>query len=75
MLPVEIPVHVGNGIKMWKTGRVTKCAGCPATIVWCKTHQDMKAPVNVQPDGSGDYTSHFATCPQGSRFRKKKGGS
>ena len=42
------------------------CRSCSAPIVWCKTPAGKRAPVN--PEG----TSHFSTCPQADRWRRRK---
>ena len=44
----------------------SSCRGCGSTIFWIKTAAGKMMPVD--PDG----TSHFATCPEALRFRKKK---
>lgn len=41
------------------------CASCKATIYWIVTDAKRRMPVN--PDG----TSHFATCPNASKHRKR----
>ena len=44
------------------------CKGCSAWIYWIRTNRGSMMPVD--PDG----TSHFATCPNAQRFRKRKEG-
>jgi hypothetical protein len=59
---------------------VTKCRSCGAHVFWVVSDRTGgKFPVDVQPDDEGHvlvdgtyYTSHFATCPQAQRWRKKK---
>jgi len=46
---------------------VTHCRSCAARIVWIKTESGKNMPVNAE----GDPTSHFATCPDANRWRKK----
>lgn len=41
------------------------CRACGAPLAWCLTRAGKRAPLN--PDG----TSHFATCPEASRFRTR----
>lgn len=41
------------------------CKGCKAIIYWIKTESGR--PMPVDPDG----TSHFASCPNASDFRKQ----
>lgn len=41
------------------------CRSCGAVISWFITPRGKSAPLN--PDG----TSHFATCPQADRWRKR----
>jgi hypothetical protein len=42
------------------------CRSCGARIRWAVTTKGARAPLN--PDG----TSHFATCPDADRWRKKR---
>jgi len=64
--------------------KVANCKSCGAEIVWVKTNAGKNHPVNAEPekriillDGGAQvmdaYTSHFATCPDADKFRKKKG--
>jgi hypothetical protein len=58
---------------------VTRCRSCQALIVWLKTKAGRMMPVNY--DGTvieldthyvhGRHTSHFATCPNALKHRKK----
>jgi hypothetical protein len=41
------------------------CRSCNALILWCQTRSGKRAPLN--PDG----TSHFASCPQASTWRRR----
>jgi len=42
----------------------SSCRGCGATIYWIITESGKRMPVD--PDGH----SHFASCPEASRFRQ-----
>ena len=42
-----------------------KCKSCLATIYWIKTHAGKAMPVD--PDG----LSHYGTCPDADKWRKK----
>lgn len=42
------------------------CRSCGAEILWIVTSAGKRAPMNL--DGT---TSHFATCPQADRWRKR----
>ena len=42
------------------------CRGCRATIYWIVTAAGRRMPVDA------DGVSHFATCPDHAKFRKKK---
>lgn len=68
------------------TGRVTfeippdaergRCRGCGAAIAWIVTDKGRRMPVNLEEWRPTDGTSvrgesHFATCPDAKRFRKK----
>lgn len=44
--------------------------GCGATILWCTTSAGGAIPIDVVPLADGRYESHFASCPDASRFRK-----
>lgn len=50
----------------WRPGdHVSRCRSCDARIVWCVTPRGKRAPVNP------DATSHFASCPDADRWRKR----
>ena len=61
------------------------CKGCGAAIIWIKTPAGKATPVDrfpqklwtyVEPYGwslRDCYVSHFATCPNASKFRKPRG--
>lgn len=44
----------------------SKCRSCGAPIEWVLTESGKRMPVD--PDG----TSHFVTCPEASKWRKKR---
>lgn len=46
--------------------RVAHCKACFAPMLWVLTTKGNRAPLN--PDG----TSHFASCPEAERFRRKR---
>lgn len=52
----------------WQVSDLGACRSCGERIAWCITPAGKRAPVD--PDG----TSHFATCPQADRWRRKRGG-
>ncbi len=63
-----------------------ECRGCKATVYWIVTENDRRMPVNCDVPGglrpirftgggatmkdNGRGLSHFADCPQATRFRK-----
>jgi hypothetical protein len=56
-----------------------KCRSCGAEIVWLKTINGKNMPVDAETFEDGDelfepkrHTSHFATCPDAEKFRRKK---
>jgi hypothetical protein len=44
----------------------THCRSCDALVLWLESTNGKRAPMN--PDG----VSHFATCPDADRWRKKR---
>ena len=48
------------------------CKGCGEGIVWIVTKKGKRAPMNLQPDANGKPVSHFATCPDRDKFRRKE---
>lgn len=50
------------------------CNSCDAKIVWGKTRNGKRVPIDVPEDGeeiaSGIYVSHFSTCPDADKHRK-----
>jgi hypothetical protein len=58
---------------------IAMCASCGAEIRWTRTRAGKKMPVDAVTIGAGEFeydptkhTSHFATCPHASDWRKKK---
>lgn len=43
---------------------IRRCRGCDAVILWCVTPNNKRSPHDR------DGVSHFATCPEASRFRR-----
>jgi hypothetical protein len=68
--------------------RPALCTSCGAEIVWCRTITGKATPMQADENGEWiivqgiahrgqsvgvqRYTSHFATCPQASSWRKRK---
>lgn len=57
--------------------RITRCRSCQAKIIWFKTITGKNIPIDadtVEPDDEdldmSRHVSHFATCPDGDRWRK-----
>ncbi len=61
--------------------RIVRCSTCNARIIWLKTQKGANMPVDadsVEPedqifDAAGGHISHFATCPDAFKHRKKRG--
>lgn len=45
----------------------SKCSGCGAKVYWTQ-HPRTGGKMILDPDGQ----SHFSSCPQADRFRKKR---
>jgi hypothetical protein len=57
---------------------IAHCRSCLAPICWLRTVSGKWMPVNAETAEEGDevfqhgkHVSHYATCPQGSRWRRK----
>lgn len=50
--------------------RVERCRSCGAAIVWGYTKNGRPCPYDFV-DGQATTVSHFATCPQASRWSKR----
>jgi hypothetical protein len=48
-----------------------QCIGCHAPIDWYWTPDGKKMPMDPMNDQDSPAISHFATCPEAGRFRKK----
>lgn len=46
--------------------------GCHRPILWCVTERGRMMPVDPDPDAEGLYTSHFATCRDAGKFRRRR---
>lgn len=60
---------------------MSKCRSCQAPIRWIRTAVGKPMPLDFAPSPNGNvrhdgemYTSHFATCPDAKRWRKREGG-
>ena len=59
--------------------QISRCRSCGAEIVWMKTDLGKNIPVDaddvVDPEATvfdpDTMTSHFATCPDANKWRKK----
>lgn len=58
---------------------IMTCRSCGAAIVWLGTKAGKSMPVNADTFAPGDtqydgarHKSHFATCPQGNQWRRKR---
>jgi hypothetical protein len=49
-----------------------RCRGCGEHIEWWFTPEGGRMPFNMMPEADSQPISHFATCPEAERFRKKK---
>jgi len=60
--------------------KITQCKSCGAEIVWMKTQRGKNIPVDAETiDDKGaevfdpdTMTTHFETCPDAYKWRKKK---
>lgn len=63
-----------------KAQRCRSCRSCGASIIWLKTMAGKNMPVDYDSVHSlettfnpkGGHVSHFSTCPNASRHRKRK---
>ena len=66
MFDDEVPAFVGWTLpEGWKPDNIGRCRSCRAEVLWCITPAGKKAPVD--PDG----TSHFASCPDATAWRRR----
>lgn len=64
-------IQIAGGSKVvvdWSAKGI--CRACGAEMVWCTTRNQKKMPLSRQPGASGEYESHFASCPRANKFRK-----
>ena len=76
---VAIEVHGAGGVVLdWHVlqsdfdKRRPECRSCGDPILWATTDKDRRNPLNPEPDDQGIYTSHFATCPNAGRHRRRR---
>jgi hypothetical protein len=50
----------------WEIVSVARCRGCHQLIAWARTPSGRSAPLDR------DGVSHFATCPDAARFRRRR---
>lgn len=61
----DVPAFVGWTIPAGQTPQnVGRCRSCGAEILWCLTAAGRKSPTDR------DGTSHFATCPHATAWRR-----
>ena len=75
---VYIFLRRGKMIENTKESRCRSCRSCSAPIIWLKTKNFKKIPVDYDSvEGMemmfepGKHVSHFATCPNASKHRRK----
>ncbi len=68
----EIALEGGAVIRLYDQAEKAKCKACGKEITFGITGRGHRMP--VEQDEQGKWVSHFATCPEAKRFRKKKGG-
>jgi len=58
---------------------IQHCRSCNAEILFVETAKGHMMPVNYKPEFENDkeydktkHISHFSTCPEADKFRKKK---
>lgn len=49
----------------------TRCQGCMKSIEFWATPAGKTLPMEAMPHPYSEALSHFATCPEAERFRKK----
>jgi hypothetical protein len=59
--------------------RITRCKSCRAKIIWFKTAAGKNMPIDADTVEADDeeidldrHVSHFATCPDADKFRKRE---
>lgn len=72
-LPDTVRVRVGPLYDQeWRVDNVGECRQCAATIFWCITLNNNRAPVDAEPDDEGLHTAHHATCPAVEPFKRPR---
>ena len=66
----QIEVTTDRGTFTVTEDNLAECRSCGESIVWCITASGKKMPVN-EPTDDTPTTSHFATCPEADKWRKK----
>lgn len=64
-----ISVQGDKGVFQVTEDNEAECRSCGAPIIWCLTKNGKKMPVDF-PESNEPTTSHFATCPDGEKWRK-----
>jgi hypothetical protein len=49
-----------------------RCRSCPVVIEFWMTPQQKRIPMNVMPTDDSQAVSHYATCKEPERFRRKR---
>lgn len=49
-----------------------RCRSCSVVIEFWITPAKRRIPMNVMPEDSSQAVSHYATCPEPERFRRRK---
>jgi hypothetical protein len=52
--------------------RIETCRGCHQNMEMWETPAGKRIPMDPMPEDESPAISHFATCPQASRFRRRK---
>lgn len=66
----QITVTTDRGNTFYVTeDNQAECRSCGDPVLWCTTAKGKKMPVDI-PEGDEPTTSHFATCPDGDKWRK-----
>jgi len=55
----------------YKLERSAKCAGCGAEIDFYRTLNHKLIPIDADASGKS-FVPHWSTCPEASKFRRKK---
>jgi hypothetical protein len=66
---IEVATERGNLFRVTEDN-LAECRWCGAPIIWCITVKGKKMSVDVPVIEGEPTTAHFATCPEGARWRK-----